>query len=716
MLMERFELLDPLGRGGFGIAYLAEDKVRCDKVVIKELAPAGLKRELDGMIDLGENGARLRQSFLEEARIISKLDVRGILPVRATFAELGTAYYVTEHLADARTLEQIIRQERMLTVDGALDIFFQILETLEIVHRKGVLHRDIKPSNILVTPKGNAVLIDFGSAREWHGDAELTHTVQFTPGYAPPEQMSERARRGPATDIYSLCATLYHSLTGDPPASASERVSGTRYVPLSECRPDVESSVGLAIDRGLSLAYSERPQTLPEFRTLLSTTEEEVEKPSTLDMLDDQLLRLDRFAFNRRSCPSCNQLLLQPRPLKRGQCPVCTEGMIRRREIHDRRCPSCRAGYLHARQNSWPSLICPCCKENWLSVRRKGILNAESIAQCSRCSAKFEGTGDSLTLVEDATSQFELGSSGTATQWLTRSGRAREIHCCDGCDAQFDLLPDGRLTQVLPQPHLRFRALYPEEWARVSAGLEPGAGNAECDRCAAEYFLENDRLTLLSAHEDPNLFAETFVGRLLSLETARWLGVDKESPRPGFVCEACPTEFDLDGEYLRLVRTKNLRLARFVDQPRTREDWHRIAQALPTISEEESFLASIDDALRASYRAGDIGFDTSNQTLWKGPAERDSQNSTLLITRSEATFGGPFRKWRTPTDAIERAEAEGDYLSLFLTGYRDPVVYRIDPVELIAHMKSGERAIRLEAADLVASLLARRHLVPPPVL
>ncbi len=704
--MERFEVVDLLGRGGFGVAYLGEDKVRGDMIVIKELAPAGLKREVDGIIDLGDNGPRLRQNFLDEAKLISKLSVRGILPLRATFSELGTAYYVTEYLPDARTLDQIIHEERALTVDGALDIFFQILETLELVHRKGVLHRDIKPSNILVNSKGDAALIDFGSAREWHGDAVVTHTVQYTPGYAPPEQMSERARRGPATDIYALCATLYHSLVGEPPASATERVSGARYIPLKERRPDVEAPVAHAVDLGLSLSYSERPPTVPDFRQLLEETEEPV-RLTTLEILDDQLVRLDKFAFNRRACPACSRLLLEPRPLKKSQCPVCADGMIRRREIHDRRCPSCRAGYLKSRINEWPNLLCPCCKSSWLSVRRKGLLNADSVATCPSCSAKFEGNGDQLKIIEDPSNEFEIGSIGTAADWRGLSERTREVHSCDGCDAQFDLLSDGRLTQVFPHPHARFGALYPEEWARVAAGLEPGAGNSECERCGAEYFLENDRVTLLCCNDDPNGFADAYTGRLLYLEAIRWLGVGKESPQSGFVCESCPTEFDSDGEYLRLVKTKNVRLARFVDQPRTREDWHRIAQALPTISEEEAFLASIDAAIRTAYRVGEISFDSANNTLWKGPAERDGQASTLVIGTSEATFGGPFRRWRTPTDAIENVIAECDYLSVFLTGYREPIVFRIEPVELVAHLKSGEHAIRLDAEDLACSLLWR---------
>ena len=251
--------------------------------------------------------------------------------------------------------------------------------------------------------------------------------------------------------------------------------------------------------------------------------------------------------------------------------------------------------------------------------------------------------------------------------------------------------------------------MYPSEWARVAAGLEPGAGDAECERCTAEYHLDGERLTLLCFHEDPNGFAQDYQGRLLSLEAVRWLGVGKESPQAGCVCEHCPTEFDTDEEYLRLVRTPNPRLARFIGRAKTREDWHRIAQDLPTVSEEQEFLTSIQAALREAYHAGEIGFDNANTTFWRGPAEREGQGSTLSIGHEEATFGSPFRRWRTPTDAIEAMTAEGDELSVTLSGYREPIVFHVDPIELIAHLHSGNHSVHLTAEDLAISFMSRRR-------
>src|SRR5262245_18505356 len=94
LLAERFEIETVLGRGGFGIVYRAKDLQRNDAVVIKELAPDGTHRNAQGILNLHEDTAhRLRQQFLNEARMMARLNLRGILPVRLGFTENGTAYY-----------------------------------------------------------------------------------------------------------------------------------------------------------------------------------------------------------------------------------------------------------------------------------------------------------------------------------------------------------------------------------------------------------------------------------------------------------------------------------------------------------------------------------------------------------------------------------------------------------------------------------------------
>jgi serine/threonine protein kinase len=710
----RFDLLEVLGRGGFGIVYLAHDRLRGDRAVVKELAPAGTLRLDDGTLSFESVGPeaaqRLRQRFLEEIQLLSRLDVPGLVPLRASFGERGSAYYASEFVEGAATLEEILQREGKLHAEGALDILFQLMDTLEALHTAGYLHRDIKPTNILVDIRGKAYLIDFGAAREWHADLTLEHTVLFTEGYAPLEQMSERSRRSPATDIYSLCATAYRMLSGRRPPSAVDRAEGQVLAPLSLLRPEIDPIVARALECGLNLRSVERPQTVEELRSLLCS-ETIPEGPITLEDFDNRLVKLRRLRFQRRECPGCGGVLEDRRPLRRGVCPVCRLGTVRRRPISDRLCPSCRNGTLHRRANGQPLSLCPCCTTGELEAKRAGLLSSGLSLTCGNCGARFAGDGAGMTLESAPAGREHLsGQSLSYGRWREMSGRTDDFWGCDGCIAQFDVLPDGRWRHVQADPHAAYSALYPEEWARVAAHLDPGAGNAWCDACGADCFVDRDTITVLGAEEDPYGFSARHLGRLLNLQDAAWLGVGKESGRSGLLCGDCGTEFDRDGEYLRLFRSVQSLLRPRTGEAFLLEDWHRIARGLPHLGAEGEFESAFDDAIVAAYVSGELAFGLEEDILWKGGAVREWEGgletvkSTLIVRRGSLLFGGLLKKWKVPLDALTGVRTAGGRLVLDLKGEESPTIFDVEEVEMRVTLASGTRKVLLGAQHLAARI------------
>ncbi len=257
-----------LGQGGFGITYQGSDTQLRRVVAIKELFPDGSSRRDAHVIAPGSLGlhgfAAARAGFLSEARTLAQFDDPGIVRVWDAFEENGTAYLVMEKLV-GETLGAKLEREKKLPPLEVERITFMLAEALEAVHGAGLLHRDIKPDNIFVTNDARAVLIDFGSAREFVTARTVRHTRLLTPGYAPLEQYAEQARFGPYTDIYALGATLYHALTGNPPPAVTDRMMSVTLEPLP-----VNTPPGLrqGIEQSLELQIEKRPQSVRDFTDL----------------------------------------------------------------------------------------------------------------------------------------------------------------------------------------------------------------------------------------------------------------------------------------------------------------------------------------------------------------------------------------------------------------------------------------------------------------
>ena len=204
----RYELRGQLGEGGMGIIWRAEDLRLGRPVAIKEI-------ELPPAVS-DQQRARLRARVSREARAAAQLNHPGAVTVYDVVSDDGQDYIVME-LVDAPTLTELVRERGPLEPRAAAALGLRLLATLRAAHEAGIVHRDVKPSNVMVRPDGSTKLADFGVA-SLAGDPTITATglVMGSPPYMAPEQATGAAV-GPATDLWSLGATLYVAVEGVPP-------------------------------------------------------------------------------------------------------------------------------------------------------------------------------------------------------------------------------------------------------------------------------------------------------------------------------------------------------------------------------------------------------------------------------------------------------------------------------------------------------------------
>ena len=271
--LQEFEVERVLGRGGFGITYLARDMSLGRKVVIKENLPSSFayRDSRRGTVcpqsEVGEdqdNFAWSLDNFLREADTLASLAHPGIVAVLRKFEANGTAYFAMPYV-EGLALDELMRNrlERGevpsdLEMRGLLE---RVLDALAYLHGREIYHRDIKPGNILVTMEGVPILIDFGSARQ--RVSERSMTVVESAGYTPFEQLQSRGNVGPWSDLYSLGATMAKVITGEAPPKAADRILDDPWLPLAK-RGDLGErfSSGLleSIDKALDPKVSPRFQ------------------------------------------------------------------------------------------------------------------------------------------------------------------------------------------------------------------------------------------------------------------------------------------------------------------------------------------------------------------------------------------------------------------------------------------------------------------------
>ncbi|WP_088958988.1 serine/threonine protein kinase [Variovorax sp. HW608] len=277
-----YEIVGPIGEGGFGIVYLAWDHSLEQHVAIKEYLPAILATRASVSSAVVVKSQRHRdsfrvgmRSFLNEARLLARFDHPSLVRVLHFWEDNGTAYMAMPYYEGPTLQHALAELGRPPTEEELCNWLRPLLDALGTMHAASCFHRDIAPDNILLTDAG-PVLLDFGAARRVIDGMGSSPTVVFKPGFAPIEQYGEVAsmRQGAWTDLYALAGVVYAAVTGHPPMPAIERLMDDRLQPLSDIAHGQYSEPFLAaIDAALSLHPRNRPQSAAEFWTMLSCGE-----------------------------------------------------------------------------------------------------------------------------------------------------------------------------------------------------------------------------------------------------------------------------------------------------------------------------------------------------------------------------------------------------------------------------------------------------------
>lgn len=218
----RYRLKAMLGRGGMGRVWLADDELLGRRVAIKQVVLPGRPSE------------HVRASALAEARAVARVDHQNVVKVYDVVEDAGDHWIVMEPLS-GRTLADALASGGPLPTADVRRIALHLVDALRAVHQAGLVHSDVKPANVQLCDDGRVVLMDFGIATAVDDEQTLSsEAMAGSPAYMSPERARGDAV-GPASDLFSLGATLFAAVEGKSPFGAGDPFS--TLVAVVEARP-----------------------------------------------------------------------------------------------------------------------------------------------------------------------------------------------------------------------------------------------------------------------------------------------------------------------------------------------------------------------------------------------------------------------------------------------------------------------------------------------
>ncbi len=263
-----YRILRALGEGGMGKVYLAADQAEGTRVAIKVLPPS---KAAGG----GQALARFRRE-MELSRLASHPNLARTLDV----GQAGNVHFMVLEYVPGESLYHLVKHPRggPLRVPDAARFFLKVIDGLEAAHAVGLVHRDIKPSNLMVTPEGDARILDLGLARLMDEESQMTrpNIIIGTLDYASPEQLGNAGKADRRSDLYSLGCTIYFAVSGRPPFEGGDVVNKIFKQrlddpdPLERVARGVPSAFAAVVRKLMAKDPSDRYQDCAELRADLA--------------------------------------------------------------------------------------------------------------------------------------------------------------------------------------------------------------------------------------------------------------------------------------------------------------------------------------------------------------------------------------------------------------------------------------------------------------
>ena len=291
--IDQYQVFDELGRGGFGVVYLARHPNLDRPVALKPL------------LDAGDVDPKMIERFRREAQAAAAIRHPAIVTIHDLGVHQGKPYYVMEYVKGA-TLKQRIEREGPFDIDEAVAILVELTEAIAAAHAVDILHRDLKPENVIdVEGEDRLKVADFGLARELGDEREkLTRTGAMigTPGYMSPEQAAgERDRVDKRADVYGLGATLFALLTGRAPFRGESPIQTIAKLlredapPPSRFRKEIPPDLDAICARALARSPGGRYETVQALRRDL----ESFQRGGRVERTSERLVRQVRTSRPR---------------------------------------------------------------------------------------------------------------------------------------------------------------------------------------------------------------------------------------------------------------------------------------------------------------------------------------------------------------------------------------------------------------------------------